>query len=628
MRLGSPYQKRARIRLPWPFRPAPLVSVIVPVYNCETLLAQCLNSLVGQTCRDIEILVIDDGSTDQSLQVIQSYADRDPRIRVFQKENGGQGSARNVGIDAACGKFIGFLDADDWAVPHMFESLVSRALEAKADIVACEFYNFYQDTGRYGFFKFRTGNKPVFGKSVKKNPDLYFAVGNYLPNKIFHRRLFRNRHIRLPENQIFEDSWIMPDLLARANRIEGVQERLFFYRRVQNETSTSKFDSDRFLGVFKSADKIVEHFDRYAPGSIAQRRVLSQLLATLFFSRFDVVLRGSKSCERNQAGSIDYMNRTFDYLEKVVPDWQKHYSVPESKLTEPRMIARTGRDSAIKLARMDAGEFDTFLAQQETERIKQAEIRRLALLDRQTKLYGEKRTELIERIRRVLSDEGLPVFVEVTRDRQASGKYAFQQDPPELNLGTFGRLDDKISDIKPSLLFLKYRAWREYRVNDKIVMASFKYVATKETYFFVHIHAYQLVDNGIATFRFFREPGRNYLPEEHSVLEIVIPTASSISTVEMEGITVPVLTFVALGGPDGKTIGVDDDPVIYLEDFVARPKPDCFAIHRAETRIGRKLDATKCSPNAWSLARRGRALGRIKSFVKKNLRGILGRLSG
>ena len=114
-----------------------LISIIVPVYNVEQFLARCIDSIRAQTYRNIEILLIDDGSTDNSGRVCDEYAKQDGRIKVYHKPNGGVSSARNYGLDRATGKYIGFVDSDDFIAPDMYEYLIQLIKDTNAEI--CQF---------------------------------------------------------------------------------------------------------------------------------------------------------------------------------------------------------------------------------------------------------------------------------------------------------------------------------------------------------------------------------------------------------------------------------------------------------------------------------------------------------
>ena len=114
------------------------VSIIVPVYNVESYLDKCLNSLVNQTLKDIEIIVINDGSTDNSQKIIDKYSKKYKNIINITKENGGVSEARNLGLEKASGEYIGFLDSDDWIEPDMYELMYQKAKTENFDIVACD----------------------------------------------------------------------------------------------------------------------------------------------------------------------------------------------------------------------------------------------------------------------------------------------------------------------------------------------------------------------------------------------------------------------------------------------------------------------------------------------------------
>lgn len=124
-------------------RQAPKVSVLVPCYNVESYLEQCLDSLVSQTLEDIEIICINDGSTDSTLDIITSYAQRDARIRVIDKPNSGYGASMNEGLALATGNYIGITESDDFASPEMFKKLYTKARRHDLDVVKSNFFNYY-----------------------------------------------------------------------------------------------------------------------------------------------------------------------------------------------------------------------------------------------------------------------------------------------------------------------------------------------------------------------------------------------------------------------------------------------------------------------------------------------------
>ena len=122
-----------------------LISVIIPAYNAQVHLKRCLDSVCGQSYKDIEVVLVDDGSTDSTLQICEEYAKQDSRIRVFHKENGGVAAARNLALDRAEGAMIAFSDADDYYEPMMLERLHDAMLKHDADMVCCGYLEEYDD---------------------------------------------------------------------------------------------------------------------------------------------------------------------------------------------------------------------------------------------------------------------------------------------------------------------------------------------------------------------------------------------------------------------------------------------------------------------------------------------------
>ena len=122
---------------------SPKVTVVVPIYNVEKYLRQCLDSIVNQTLKDIEIICVDDGSTDSSPQIIQEYMDKDSRVKVITKPNSGYGNSMNRGFDMAEGEYIGIVESDDYADPEMFEEMYNVASSNQLDVVKSGFYYYY-----------------------------------------------------------------------------------------------------------------------------------------------------------------------------------------------------------------------------------------------------------------------------------------------------------------------------------------------------------------------------------------------------------------------------------------------------------------------------------------------------
>ena len=180
----------------------PLVSVIVPVYNVSQYLDQCLDSLVNQTLRDIEIICVNDASTDNSLEILRSWEKRDERIKVIDSpENGRQGRARNIGIKAAVGEFLGFVDSDDYVSKDCYQTLVESS--EKCDIVTAKSYMKFDMTYEYPISQFKISVDLSNQESIKR---YIAAYGCRLWCSIFRRSYFIENRFEFPERILFSRS--------------------------------------------------------------------------------------------------------------------------------------------------------------------------------------------------------------------------------------------------------------------------------------------------------------------------------------------------------------------------------------------------------------------------------------
>lgn len=197
------------------------LSIIVPVYNAGAYLRKCLDSLLAQTVEDLEILLINDGSTDDSQTVIDEYRERYPAlIRSRTVTNGGQGRARNFGIEMARGEYLGFVDSDDWIAPRMYEKLLDAARRENAQVAVCAFTSCREDGTEEPLPAWREG-RPL-------------SAAGSASNKIFRRSTVGE--IRFPEGVWYEDFAFSALLLMRAEKTAFVDEGLYYYRQGQSST--------------------------------------------------------------------------------------------------------------------------------------------------------------------------------------------------------------------------------------------------------------------------------------------------------------------------------------------------------------------------------------------------------
>ena len=203
-----------------------MISVIIPVYNVEQYLRECIDSIINQTYNNFEIILVDDGSTDGCPEICDEYAKKDRRIKVVHKKNGGASSARNAGLDIACGRYVSFVDSDDIIDNMMFETAVNSMNNDNSDI-----YIFY---GNEFHSRTEISNKQTYNyyEVINKNECLYKLfnenVGEQLWNKVFKLSLWNN--IRFPVGRISEDIYVLYKVIENAQIITYDSKVLYYIR--------------------------------------------------------------------------------------------------------------------------------------------------------------------------------------------------------------------------------------------------------------------------------------------------------------------------------------------------------------------------------------------------------------
>ncbi|MDD3692601.1 MAG: iron-containing alcohol dehydrogenase [Oscillospiraceae bacterium] len=291
------------------------VSVIVPVYNVEEYLPRCLDSLVNQTLQNIEIIVINDGSPDNSQAIIDDYKKKYPHIiKAYQKENTGVADTRNFGISKASGDYIGFVDSDDYISLDMYEKMVKKADETGSQVVVCRYKRFL-----------KSGNasipnvidKNAFGSSVQERPQIILGSRPYLANKIFQRKLITENNIKMPLLRLCEDSAMTYPLLLLANKVELVDEPLYFYQVDREDSSVNTYD-DRLYDAFKSWDIIIDFYKNKGCFKSCYYALAEQCRIII-----SVRLR-ALNWVTDKRFINDYIKQSFKYLNKNFKGWRKN----------------------------------------------------------------------------------------------------------------------------------------------------------------------------------------------------------------------------------------------------------------------------------------------------------------
>lgn len=249
----------------------PKVSIILPVYNVAPYLRQSLDSIIAQTLSDIEIICVDDGSTDESGQILDEYKEKDERIKVIHKKNAGTGAARNDGLKIATGECIGFVDPDDWILPNMYERLYNLLQDKGLDIVMFTPDVYNDKTGKHeGFLYFQDSNFPKFldDKVFNKDDISPFSYPMCVWNKLYRKRLFDENNIEFAEGLDFEDHKVIFKSLFTAKRIYFIREKLYVYRHsregsILSDNDTRMFDHIKIYDIVENILKETGNWEKF-----------------------------------------------------------------------------------------------------------------------------------------------------------------------------------------------------------------------------------------------------------------------------------------------------------------------------------------------------------------------------
>ncbi len=230
----------------------PKISIIVPVYNCEKYISNCINSILEQSFKDFELILVDDGSSDRSFEICESFAKKDNRVRAIHQPNSGVSRARNRGLDEAKGEYIGFVDGDDCVDKEMYKRLYKNLADNNADISICGIVNYFvkKDGTTEKVRQSQVDGFWIFSGEQALKEALQSRLYSVNPvNKLFKRELFDK--LRYPEGKISEDAFLIPVVISKAGKVVYDSKPMYYYLRRENSITTSNF-SDRDWDVVEA----------------------------------------------------------------------------------------------------------------------------------------------------------------------------------------------------------------------------------------------------------------------------------------------------------------------------------------------------------------------------------------
>ena len=245
----------------------PKVSVIVPVYNAEKYLHECVDSILAQTLRDIEVILVDDGSTDSSPSICDQYAEQEDRVKVIHKANGRASSARNAGLQAASGEYIAFVDSDDWISPEMYESMLAQ----NADVCLCDYmrfkgtdeFPFTQPNVNAGFYNKDQMRQDIYPHLVMDGVEYPITISNCV--LLIKRSIISNHRLAYREDiHISEDAPFGSEVLYCANSFAYLKGHHLYHYRV-TEGSASRTYKDWWWDSSLKINEEIEAFFTHCP---------------------------------------------------------------------------------------------------------------------------------------------------------------------------------------------------------------------------------------------------------------------------------------------------------------------------------------------------------------------------
>lgn len=235
------------------------ISVIVPIYNVEKYLPKCIDSIIGQTYKNLEIILVNDGSPDNSRAICEEYASKDSRIKVVNKENGGLSDARNAGLDVATGVYVSFIDSDDYIHEEYCGNLMSLMVKHDAEVAQCEFLKVYNEGIEDSVSEQPPENENITVLSrVEALNNLFneqYVNSVVVWNKLYKRNLFKN--IRFPKGKVHEDEYTTYKVLFETKKVVCTSKQMYYYLQRSDSIMGNEFNIKRLDKLGACQEQIV-----------------------------------------------------------------------------------------------------------------------------------------------------------------------------------------------------------------------------------------------------------------------------------------------------------------------------------------------------------------------------------
>lgn len=283
------------------------VSIIVPVYNVEQYLERCIKSIQGQTYKNIEIILVNDGSTDDSLQICKGYED-DSRVIIVNKLNGGLSDARNAGLAVATGDYVAFIDSDDFIRDRMIQTMLDSIEKNDADICVCDMVYLYDN----GQLVYADGGD--FSCSNTKNQPSLIRINNSACNKLFKTEMFKD--VQFPVGKYYEDLATIPILIYKANKVSKVNDAFYVY--YQRTGSIAHTANKKIFEIYDAIDDCISYVKHHGN----EEQIIKELQHFYIIHGLDLTTLRIKDFDDKTLREA-YLAENMKELQQRYPEWKK-----------------------------------------------------------------------------------------------------------------------------------------------------------------------------------------------------------------------------------------------------------------------------------------------------------------
>lgn len=607
------------------------VSVIVPIYNVELYLEECLDSLITQSLENIEIIAVNDGSTDNSQKILDSYEKKYPNlIRAYHKTNGGLSDARNFGISKSKGKYLGFVDSDDWVDKDMFKRMFKLAIKdstSHSDIVICEGKKHFVSNGQISKtrpIKIR-GKESDSGHNVASKPNLLFAGHSLACNKIFSAHLFIENKNKFPKGQLYEDSSLIYTLLFQANKISYIYEAFYHYRFNRPGAITNSI-SDKIFDIFKSCDSIIASYNHSNILNPELKLIVEKIVRNHLVARMNTLIK--KPLRKNRNISVNFTKQYFNYMDKHFSGWKSRYN-PKNK----SISTACKRNKTIALIYFIIPEpirkTIIFFIKSFKKVIKtKNNLISTYKKNRQKELLQNNGFKLLNSLDKTFKSISLNYFVDFGTLLGFVRENGFMSHDLDLDIGVFATDEEKLA-LYAVLQRSGYILYRNYILGNKIVEQSYHYTDKKKNIIIkFDINFYENTKNESKTWLFYYLKKNKLKPRYRHVVEMSYSRIEDISYINVQGNNIPVPSNYEklLEEKYGQTWKTPDSNWIYWESPAAKkidakgyyttkynfPETKIRLLQLAQLKVLEELEQTLLKHNLTYYLAEGTMLGAVR----------------